>query len=660
MDAYPGSPSLSAEARDKVLQTFRHTLQLALDGRNEEALLGCDFLLKMDARFQPARSLLEALRGVPVGEVIDLQPFAAFQSVEAAGNALPEDPLPELEEAPPPPPVTGPTPLGTRKPESLRPAGGLDDLVFDDLASADPFAGPSPFGPQGAPPPMAPAPLAPAPPQPEPPPPLSAGGDEFSFAMLSGAPPPAAPPAAPSPHAPGPGPQPGPAAGRGATASPSVDPRIAQFLKSGDETFARGNVQEAIDLWSRVFLIDLSNEEASRRIDGAREAQAAAARRIDVLLSEGVHLFESGDLAGARNKFLGALAVSENDSTARSYLSQIDASLSPQASRPGSGFEVTADTEGDLGAPHAASLGDAEGESLEGALADKLDFDGEEEFPVVAKRASGPVRRGLDVRVVLGFGLLALVAAGAGTFWYLRNHKPSPAVESRVAAPPQTRPKALPSKEDLLARAKGLFDQGKVEEAIQALLSVPDNDPRHNEALTKIDQYRSAAAPAPQAANPTAAGVDEFRISGMAALRASKYIDAVKALDRVVRARPDDLEAAQALTRAREQVDALRSAVKSYNEGDYESAIKLLWELRKGDEKNQDVEEYLLNSYYNNAIQAFQAGNMPKATLQLQEAVQIRPGDGEAQRLLKFAKKYAKGATDLLSKVFIKHLTIRP
>ena len=61
MNPYEGSPSLAPDAREKVLQTFRHTLQLARDGRNEEALLGCDFILKMDPRFAPARQLLELL-----------------------------------------------------------------------------------------------------------------------------------------------------------------------------------------------------------------------------------------------------------------------------------------------------------------------------------------------------------------------------------------------------------------------------------------------------------------------------------------------------------------------------------------------------------------------------------------------------------------------
>ena len=140
-----------------------------------------------------------------------------------------------------------------------------------------------------------------------------------------------------------------------------ADARITQFLKQGDEAFARGNAQEAIDLWSRVFLIDLSNEEASRRIDSAREAQAETARKIDMLLSEGVQSYEAGDLAGARNKFLDVLALSEHDATARGYLNQIEAALSTPGAGGAPASTSTPDSDfmrNEIEAPHAPSFAD--------------------------------------------------------------------------------------------------------------------------------------------------------------------------------------------------------------------------------------------------------------------------------------------------------------
>ncbi len=145
--SYPGSPALSAEAREKVLQTFRHTLDMARAGRNEDALLGCDFILKMDPRFAPARRLLSSLRGVAAGTVIDLADFDVFGSAPPAAR-----PAPAQVAAPaagPPTPAAGwavpaepPPPAG-----SFGSTGsGLDDLGFEELGP-DPFARPGPAAP---------------------------------------------------------------------------------------------------------------------------------------------------------------------------------------------------------------------------------------------------------------------------------------------------------------------------------------------------------------------------------------------------------------------------------------------------------------------------------------------------------------------------------
>jgi tetratricopeptide (TPR) repeat protein len=466
-----------------------------------------------------------------------------------------------------------------------------------------------------------------------------------------GVPPPMPSPAfEPEPAAPA---EPPSAAARPASSAPQTDARITQFLKQGDEAFARGNAQEAIDLWSRVFLIDLSNEEASRRIDSAREAQADTARKIDILLSEGVQSYEAGDLAGARNKFLDVLALSENDATARGYLNQIDAALSTPGSGGVPASSSTPDSDfmrNEIEAPHAPMFAD-EIPPLEDGMA------GAGSLP---ERATLPKTKSrVDLRVLLAGGLLLLAAVGGGTYWFLRGNRSAPAPAAGPGGAPKTGGPARPA-DDPFQKAQALFDSGKIDEAIGVLVKIPDADPRHNEALVRIEKMKSSAAPTPAPAAPSDAALDEMRVAGFAAIASSRYIDAVKNLDPVVKAHPQDAEAAVALKRSLDQVAALSSAVKSYNEGDYESAIKLLWEARKGDAKNQDVEEYLVNAYVNASIQALQSGNMPKAQAALKEATELRPGDAEAQRLLRFARKYPRGATDLLSKILIKHLAVRP
>jgi len=646
MVSYAGSPALAVEAREKVLQTFRHTLSLAQSGKVEEALLGCDFILKMDGRFAPARALLDALRTAAPGAPVDVNRFSEFLGFESAVEELPNSA--EV-------PLAGP-PLGDAFPAAAPPAAsgaGLDDLVFGDEA--------------GAPPPR-PAPKTPVPATAPPPPPSFApvaGGDAFAglddLSLSSGAPSmvgsplePPEPASAPAPAGTAPGDAlPPPAAAPRPVSGVVSDPRITQFLKQGDEAFARGDAQGAIDLWSRVFLIDLSNEEASRRIDSAREAQAESARKIDMLLSEGVQSFEAGDLAGARNKFLDVLALSENDATARGYLNQIDAALSTPGSGGAPAAPATPESDfmrNEIEAPHSPSFAD-EIPPLE----EHLHSEGATPERATLRKAKSRV----DLRVLLAAGVVLLAVVGGGTYWFLRGGRsaPAPAAGSASAAKPGT---PVRSADDPFLKAQALFDAGKLDEAIAVLLKLPDSDPRHNEALVRIEKMKSSAAPTPAPAAPSEAALDEMRVAGFAAMSTSRYIDAVKNLDPVVKARPQDGEAAVALRRALDQVAALSSAVKSYNEGDYDSAIKLLWAARKQDERNQDVEEYLANAYVNASIQALQAGNMSKAQGALKEATELRPNDAEAQRLLRFARKYPRGATDLLSKILIKHLAVRP
>ena len=654
MSSYAGSPALAPEAREKVLQTFRHTLVLAQEGKNEEALLGCDFLLKMDARFAPARSLLEALRGVTPGTPVNVERFADYLGVESAGEALP-DSAHDLPDAFPGGPAT-PVPPG-------QPASGLDDLVFGDEAGGASASG----LPEAPPSVIAPRAVAPVVQGGDP---FGLGLDDLRMSMPPGGPravgtipaPVSAPPLASPPSGP-PLAQPAPAQVAPRPASGvQADPRITQFLKQGDEALARGNAQEAIDLWSRVFLIDLSNEEASRRIDAARESQADAARKIDVLLTEGVTQYESGDLVGARNKFLDVLAVSEHDATARGYLNQIEAALaSAESAAPVSASTGDSDfMKHEIEAPAPPSFADDSGVGR--GFTEDASGSGLEPAATSAEKAARPGGKGrIDVRILLAAAAVLLVAIAGGAYWFLRVR---PAARLATAGGPSSKGGApggrVTPSEDPFQKAQALFDAGKIDEAIAVLAKLPDSDPRHNEALVRIEKMKSSAAPTPGPAAPSAAQLDEMRVTGLAAMSSSRYIDALKNLDPVVKARPQDAEAAAAAQRAHEQVETLRSASKSYNENDYESAIKLLWELRKGDAKNQDVEEYLVNAYYNSAVQSLQAGNIAKATTAVKEATDLRPGDAEAQRLLRFARKYPRGANDLLSRILIKHLTLRP
>ncbi len=82
---YPGNPALSADAQQRLLGTFDQTLALAESGSRQEALLGCDFVLRMDPQFEPARRLQDRLKSSagPVA-IADLKAPAAAPPPPAA------------------------------------------------------------------------------------------------------------------------------------------------------------------------------------------------------------------------------------------------------------------------------------------------------------------------------------------------------------------------------------------------------------------------------------------------------------------------------------------------------------------------------------------------------------------------------------------------
>src|SRR5207248_9976667 len=136
-------------------------------------------------------------------------------------------------------------------------------------------------------------PRAPQAPQPSPQPSSTGGGGGFSFDS----------PAAPSsggfsfdtPAAPASGgfsfdtPQAAkaPAAGQFDFSTAAVETstddqkKISQYLTDGDRAFESGDYQNAIDLWSRIFLIDVTNEQASERIERAKGKRRETEQQVE-------------------------------------------------------------------------------------------------------------------------------------------------------------------------------------------------------------------------------------------------------------------------------------------------------------------------------------------------------------------------------------------
>jgi tetratricopeptide (TPR) repeat protein len=733
--AYPGNPSLTREAREKVLSTFRHSLNLFKAGKLPDCAVGCDFILKMDPRFAPAKQLLEMARNPSGGgDTAELEKYVSNvptpQERVAAAAPAPDKLLIEAIEAyaarnferaiENANRVLAVLPGNTDAREILAKAkrkvdvqphvenfrqralfalesGQMDEakLNFERMRSLDPehpqvealagrIGATAPAAaasgiPRAVPPPPdffreSPADSsdikfdlnAPAPPpvaalgaggSPTPGSPAGPGAlndlsmDSLSLDSLSATPPASPPPTATGPafsETPAAAPQPNfesdlwsspsassdfpgsPAAAPGAAAQ--VSPEVERLLREGEELETRGDPQGAIEVWSRIFLIDLNNPEAAARIEATRSRMADSNRRVAESLKTGRTLYESGKLKEAREKFLEVLALDENEPTARSYLNRIEEDLARPSfdlSQQSAGSDVLAEEE---------------------MPADSAQPRPSRERP---ERAAGGGRKPINLLVVAG---ALVVAIAAGAFLLFR---------SKPRALPSA-PKAAAGAASSIEEARRLFQQGNAEEARQILAKIPPTDPQFARAQKLLATFQGA--PAAASASPSTAApppnppadAASLRSDAEAALAQHRYIDALKSFNLCAAAYTTDEAFHQEMAKAAGKVQEISSAVKLYNDGDYDTATPILWRLYQADRENADVRSYLVRSYYNQGVNSLQADLYDKAYDSFKEALGVDPSDALSLRQRAFAERYTRHPPDLLSRIYVKYLRPRP
>ncbi|HBL30689.1 MAG TPA: hypothetical protein DD490_27960 [Acidobacteria bacterium] len=701
---YAGNPSLARDVQQRVLDTFEQTLDLAAEGSRQEALLGCDFVLRMDPQFEPARRLQDRLRA-SAGAIVDLDDLRPPAPAATAAPDLfaPLDEigfdLPDLT-----PESFAPDLLGEargllaqrRFPELMTLAGqhgaaigsnpDLQRLFQEaqELMEAEPYvqkflgqartalqAGQSaevsrlvekaraldPGHPALAELAAAAQSLPGAPPQVDlgAIPAETAGFDlSFDAPTLDSSPFGGAPFEMPALDA--------PADLFGGSPAGDGDPRIQQLLDEGQRSLDQGDPQAAIDAWSRIFLIDIDHQEASRRIDQARKLRAESERQVEEIFYSGVARVEASDLPGAKQIFQQVLQMQPGHVQAREYLQQIESGRTPVVHRASGPSATTADAAASavdtlLPMDGLGPVDDLKEEILVPPEPSELAAAGRKGGTRKAKPGGGkPSQKFL----LVGGAVLALVLAGAG-YVFLNRDQFFPNSQSEGGADPGADP---------IAHAQALHAQGKTANAISRLKRLPPSDPQYQQAQALIAQWEATLAPKPgdaqQAPAPLAppepampAPQAELVAQARAALDAGSRLKAVAFFEKAEKLGKLPAAETALLESARTQLQPLSRQIDLFRQHEWDFILNDLWRMHEENPADRDVTQLIVDSYYNLGIRDLQRSDAVKAEEKLKEATRLAPNDEELRRHLLFAQTYQDRPKDLLFRIYVKYLTLR-
>jgi tetratricopeptide (TPR) repeat protein len=467
---------------------------------------------------------------------------------------------------------------------------------------------------------------SPAPPAPPPASPLGSGGFSFDAA-----------PAAP-------------ASGGGfdfssaSSAAGGDDQRkIQQYLADGDRAAKAGDYQQAIDLWSRIFLIDVTNDDASHRIEAAKVKRREIENKVETILAAGEQAYNVRDHKTAREKFNEALNLDPGNLTAHDYLER----MSNTASDGGAaGFEAPfippSPQLGDIFDDDAGMSGSYESLRPPDAIPEKKSAKAKAAAP-----ASAPVKRSSRTTGILATIVVVVIVAAGG--WFLW---------SKFMAKPAYDPTATQA---LFRQAGALAKRNRYDQAIAMLGDVKPADPQHDKALEMIAdlQHKKAQAAELIGGRPAAIVYDENVAAGRTAFDGHDYDAAKTAFDTAARIKPLPPDLAVMYTTASQQVAKLDVAKTLFTEGKYLDAIANLDPLLAADPQNQSIRRMIVSAHFNLGAAALQEERTADAITQFDEVLKSDPNDELAKRSKTLAERYTAQPKDLLYKIYVKYLPMR-
>jgi tetratricopeptide (TPR) repeat protein len=432
--------------------------------------------------------------------------------------------------------------------------------------------------------------------------------------------------------------------------SPDDQKKIGQYLADGDRAYDAGDYQQAIDLWSRIFLIDVTNDEASQRIERAKGRRRDVESKVEGILAAGIQAFERRDKDAARTKFNEVLRLDPNNTSALDYLAQ----LSDTVTEGGAGayempfVEQPSAPKPDLFDDDLGLSGSYESDALIPPDAPPAPTPAAK--PAKAAAASAPAKqkskRSAPMGVVLTLLGVLLLAAGGWFAWKKFGSKP---VEDVAAT------------QSVFTQASNLAMRGKFDQAIAMLRDVKPGDPMHDRALQMIADFQQKKAQASElvGGRPAAEVYQEALAAGQTAFQSHDYEAAKKAFDAAAQIKPLPPEMQALYDQAMQQAAKLGGAKTLFNERKYQDAIAGLEQLLLADPQNLSIKRMITDAHFNLGALALQNDKPADAIREFDQVLRANPNDEIARRSRTLAERYNGQPKDLLYQIYVKYLPMR-
>lgn len=721
--SYPGDTSLASDIQQRILTTFQQTLELASKGSRQEALLGCDFILRLDPQFGPARSLQQLVNAGRSGP----------QLLELLGPAPAPDPAPVSGAAPPPFEALDGLSLELPEvPPASRTAGGDLGAELERLVAARSFAEALALADRERRAISADAKLRQLTEQArsrmEAEPyvrtfldsarqALHAGEGEEAERLLRKA-------RSLDPTHPGIAEietartfyeDPARAMGsrrRGIQMDDTVDASAASPASAASETRGAGDAEPGLELPDVDFSFQTpADQELELQGETGDEGSVSAEGndRIRQLLDEGQEAFDQGEYQSAIDAWSRIFLIDIDHQVAAQRIEQARQLKAERERQLEEIFHDGSDRfdAGDLAGAETAFrrvLGIAPGYVLAQEFLDKIEARREgapaaPAAPAAALRgATEESPRPLAVRAAqekMSSEILVPPEPGSErasdedrspfAVAAKRSAVPAPSflligglvlalllgvgwllLHNRARLFPNAKEKLetpAPATVDAIARAKALAAEGKTAIAVAQLRRMPPQDPQYAEAQSLISQWEALEQPAePVPAGPTAE--QKARRSALVgeaeqACQQQEFLRCRASLAAAAEISPLDAQLTQLSEHASERLKPLANEIKMFQDGDYEFLLNSLWRRREDEPANRDIKRLIIDSYYDLGVLELQRGDPGAAADRFREAVALDANDAMLARLLDFAQTYTRRNDDLLYQIFVKYVPTR-